>query len=167
MMMAFSTATYGQNIKKQNETDIPILISQNFVNEYPNSKDVKWRGYSEEFLGVDWYDYNLSMNSTKPFQYYVVDFTTEKYQLKAIYEKTGKKIAVEGKIIFKLPTEIPSPFENSNYSGWKITNDMIIIYQNDPSDVTKVYKFRVEKGLLKHDLLYSSEGVLLKDNTIK
>lgn len=172
MITSMSTATYGQEVQKnlsktQDVVAIPIMVSQNFVNEYSNVSNAKWSAYSDEFLGTDWYDYNLLMNSTKPFQYYVVDFTTNNSPLKAIYAKSGKKIAVQQTISSKLPIPILYAIDNADYSEWNMMIDKVVIYQNGPNDETKVYKIRVEKALLKHDLLYSSAGVLLRDNEIK
>lgn len=172
IMISFITATYGQQIQENlsktvDIAPIPVIVSQNFVNEYSDVPNAKWTAYSEEFLGKDWYDYNLLMNSTEPFQYYVVDFIKNDSPLKAIYAKSGKKIAVEQIISSKLPITILYAIQNADYSGWKMMNDKVVMYQNAPTDVTRVYKIRVEKGLLQHDLLYSSAGALLIDNEIK
>jgi hypothetical protein len=70
-----------------------------------------------------------------------------------------------------ITSELPNPvlyaIKNGDYGEWKIANDKEVIFKSNPMDLMKVYKIKVEKGASKHDLFYSSEGVLLKDKAIR
>ncbi|WP_449386701.1 hypothetical protein [Chryseobacterium lineare] len=149
------------------QSRIPNLVSQNFVNEYPKVTDAVWRGYPQQSFITEWYDDNPSAQSSQPAEYYTARFTSGKSHLKAIYTKDGEKISVRQMITSELPKPVLYAITNGDYSDWKIANEKEVIFKNNPRDAMKVYKIKVEKGPSKHDLFYSSEGVLLKDKTIR
>jgi len=156
----------GKKPAKIEKAKVPKAVTETFKTEYPAVITEGWYGYPKYPFYNDWYDYNpFLFENTKP-EYYVVDFTKDKVNHKAIYSKEGKKIAIHKKV-YLLPEVITQAIKKGSYSNWKIATEKEKIFKDIEMDKVVVYKVGVEKGKEKHDLFYSQEGELLKDKTIK
>ena len=175
-----SFIAYSQTTIKTNEScakkpeqiakaKIPVVVTETYYREFPLAATTyeNWYGYPEFKYENDWYGYNPYLYEYEHPEYYVVEFTKDKVPHKVIYSKAGKKIATHKKITSDLPMAVSSALNKSEYSTWKIEKDKEEIFRDTEMDKIKVYKVEVEKGKEKHYLFYSSEGVLLKDKTIK
>lgn len=180
MALTESFVAYSQTTEKTNESNakkpekiakakIPVAVTETYYREFPLAATTyeHWYGYPEFKYENDWYGYNPYLYDYEHPEYYVVEFTKDKVPHKVIYSKAGKKIATHKKITSDLPMAVSSALNKSEYSTWKIEKDKEEIFRDTEMDKMKVYKVEVEKGKEKHHLFYSSEGVLLKDKTIK
>jgi hypothetical protein len=171
MSVVFSSNIYGQKItrssqKAANEKMIPVLVSQNFVNEYPKA-DPEWRGYPKENFSSEWYEYNPSKQSSKPSEFYVAEFTEFQTDFKAIYSADGNKVAIHRMFVSELPGTVLEGINKGSYSTWNIAGEKEEIYRNNAMGSMKVYRVTMSKGTAQHDLFYSEGGALLMDKTIQ
>lgn len=170
MSIATSNHVYGQQrttASQKTEKRIPVLVSQNFVNEYPTAVDAEWRGYPQQRSSSEWYDYNLSKQSSKQSEYYVAEFTEFQSDYKAIYSADGNKIAVHRMFVSELPDPVMKSIQIGNYSNWSIAPEKEEIYRNNAMGSMKVYKVKMINGSSQRYLFYSEDGSLLKIKTAK
>ena len=161
------TESSGKKPEKIVKTKVPAVVTETYYKEYPISNYENWYGYPAYDFANDWYGYNPYLFEYDNPEYYVVEFNKDKIPHKVIYSKAGKKIATHKKITSDLPKAVTLSISKSEYSTWKMAKEKEEIYRDLDMDKMKVYKVEVEKGKEKHHLFYSSEGVLLKDKTIK
>lgn len=171
MSIAFTTNISAQRtIKsaqtKEREAMIPALVSQNFVNEYPNA-DPEWRGYPKQSLSSEWYEYNPSKQSSKKSDFYVAEFTEFQTNFKAIYSADGNKIAVHRLFVSDLPGTVLEAISKSIYSTWNIASEKEEIYRDNAFGSEKVFRVEMSKGTSIHYLFYSAGGALMMDKTIQ
>jgi hypothetical protein len=164
-----TTESGGKKPAKIAKTKVPSVVTETYYNEYPLGATAyeNWYGYPEFDYENDWYGYNPYLYEYENPEYYVVEFTKDKVPHKIIYSKKGKKIAAYKNITAELPKAVSSAISKSEYSTWKIAKEKEEIFRDTDVDKMKVYKVEVEKGKEKHHLFISSEGVLLKDKTMK
>jgi hypothetical protein len=178
MVLSATFSSYAQTTVKTTEscskkpakiakTKVPSVVTETYYKEYPVTTYENWYGYPEFDYENDWYGYNPYLFEYEHPEYYVVEFTKDKIPHRVIYSKAGKKIAVHKKITSDLPKVVSLAISKSEYSTWKIATEKEEIFRDSDTDKMKVYKVEVEKGKEKHHLFYSSEGVLLKDKTMK
>lgn len=146
---------------------LPKVVTETFITEFPVVTNESWFGYPKFDLETDWYYQDPYMYTVENPEFYVVEFTKDNVKHKAIYSKTGKKIAVHKKLTSELPKTISNAIAKSKYATWKIAKEREVIFRDLEMDKIKTYKAVVEKGKEKHALYYNTEGELLKDKPIK
>lgn len=162
-----TTEVCGKKPAKIEKKQIPKVVTEPYYKEYPATLNENWYGYPTFINESDWYGYNPYLYATEFPEYYIAEFTKENVPQKVIYSKTGKKVATHKKITSDLPKVVSLTISKSEYSTWKMAKEKEEIFRDADADNMKVYKVEVEKGKEKHYLFISSEGVLLKDKTIK
>lgn len=160
----------GKHKKERKEVEkskLPKIVTETFITEYPVITSESWFGYPKFDSERDWYYHDPYFYVTENPEFYVVEFTKDNVKHKAVYSKSGKKIAVHKKTTAELPKAITTAIEKSKYATWKIAKEKELIFRDQEMDKIKTYKAIVEKGTEKHALYYSSEGDLLKDKALK
>jgi hypothetical protein len=120
---------------------VPAAVTDAMTAKYPNAKSVEWKDKITVFQAT--------------FQLDGADHVA-KFNSKGEWQSTEKTIAKDD-----LPAEVKDGFEKSKYSGWEVRSTSIIyLPEND-----RQYHLYVEKSdLQKKNLLFNSEGKLLKDS---
>jgi hypothetical protein len=120
---------------------IPAEVTEALKSKYPDASDVTWKDKITVFAAV------FEMNNEK----YEARFSS-----KGEWQSTEKEINES-----ELPGEIKDGLSKSKYAEWEIKS----IYNIDLPDDKIQYRIQVVKSdLQKKNLLFSSEGQLLKDN---
>jgi hypothetical protein len=99
-------------------------------------------------------------------EYYIVEFNKDNTPVKAIYSKSGKKVAAHKMLTTDLPKSVTDAINIGIYKTWKLEKDKEEIFKDSDKDQFKVYKVIVEKGKEKHTLFYQTDGKLLKDKKV-
>lgn len=121
---------------------IPGAVTDSFKVKYPSAQAVNWSDKLTSFQA------SFNLNNEK---------YEAKYSSKGEWQGSQKKIK-EGDI----PAPVKDGLTKSKYADWKV-GTVIVHYL--PMDVTQ-YGIGVSKGdFQKKNLLFSSTGQLLKDNT--
>jgi hypothetical protein len=154
-----TTTTHSKAIAK---TKVPKVVTDEFIVDYPVVETDMWYGYPTLTNESEWYDYDPMYYTTSEFpEYYVVEFDTDKTPQKAVYNKAGKKIAVNHKVKTEaVPAAVNTSFKNSSYKTWKEVGEKEEI--ENAATKEKVYKITVEKDGKKHNLYYNAIGKLIK-----
>ena len=159
----------GKKAVKIDKKKVPKEVTDLFVVDYPAASFENWYGFPLYNYGMDWYDdwYDYGPYSYVDYpEYYVVEFTKDNASHKAIYSKSGKKVAIHKKLTSDLPKLVSSAISKSEYKTWKLGKDKEEIFKDTDKDQLKVYKVTVEKGKEKHTLFFQSDGKMLKDKKI-
>lgn len=122
---------------------IPGIVTDSFKLKYPDAKTVTWRDQ------ISYFQAKFSIGN-------------DKYTAK--YSSKGEWISAQKEIIeAALPPAVKDGFSKSKYAGeWTIFT-VVVIYL--PNNITQ-YGLRIGKGeISRKNLLFSSEGQLLKDGT--
>ncbi len=120
---------------------IPAEVTQALKDKYPNADNVSWKDKLTAFAAI------FEMNNEK----YEARFTD-----KGVWKSTEKQIEEND-----LPAEIKDGFGKSKYADWELKNIYLIQL---PEDATQ-YRILVAKSdIQKKNLLFNSDGKLLKDN---
>ena len=179
LLVFFAMASFGQATSKPakegekakakvEKTKVPKEVTDTYYMEYPGAVYENWYGYPTYNYGDywydDWYDYGPYSYVDYP-EYYVVEFTKDKIPQKAIYSKTGKKVAIH-KMLVDLPKAVTASISKCEYKAWKLEKDKEEIFKDKDKDQMKVYKVTVEKGKEKHTLFLQPDGKLLKDKKV-
>ena len=158
----------GNKELKLEKDKVPKEVTESFYLEYPQTIHENWYGYPQYDYGNDWwddwYDDNTYAYSDNP-EYYVVDFFGDSTKQKAIYSKSGKKIAIHKHLISELPRAVSDAINKSEYKNWTIGKNNEEIFED--KNEMKVYKIEVEKGSEKHHLYFHQNGKLLKDKKVQ
>jgi aconitase A len=157
------TKKENQNIDK---FKLPKVVTETFITEFPVVKNENWFTYPKFDSEKDWYYHDPFLDGIANPEFFIVEFTQDNVKHKAIYSKSGKKIAVHKNSFATLPKIISEAISKSNYSTWKIAKENEEIFKDKEMDKLKTYKVIVEKGKEKHALYYSSTGGLLKDKVV-
>jgi hypothetical protein len=152
--------------KNIDKSKLPKVVTVTFITEFPVVTNESWFTYPKFDIENDWYFHDPYLYGIENPDFYVVEFTKDNVKQKAIYSKSGKKIAVHKNSIGELPNVISEAIAKSKYSSWKIAKEKEIIFKDKEMDKIKAYKAVVDNGKEKHALYYSSAGVLLKDKMI-
>jgi len=123
---------------------IPGIVTDSFKVRYPNAKSVNWSDKISNFQAT------FMLDTSK---------YTAKYSSKGEWQGSSKRIIQDA-----LPASVKDGLSKSMYAGaeWKVR--MVIMYYM-PGNVTQ-YVIQVGKGdFQKKNLLFSSDGQLLKDNS--
>jgi hypothetical protein len=157
-----TTKADGKKKVKIEKTKVPKVVTETFYGDYPATTYESWYGYPTFDNDLYWYDYDPFFYSNDYPEYYVVDFTKNNGTYKAVYAKSGKKIAIHKKLT-DLPKAVSSAISSGTYKTWTVAKDKEEIFKDKDSDQLKVYKVEVEKGKDKHTLYFQPDGKLLKD----
>jgi len=98
---------------------------------------------------------------------YVVEFVKVKVPYKAVYSKTGQKIAIHRALTSDLPKAVSAVISKGQYKTWKVGTDKEEIFKDTDKDKLKVYKVDVENGKEKRMLYFQQDGRLLKDTIVE
>jgi hypothetical protein len=122
---------------------IPGVVTDSFKLKYPDAKSVTWED------GITSFKASFTLNNEK----YI-----SKYSSKGEWQTSEKKIPFEN-----VPGSVKDGLSKSKYTGdWK-AGTVTVRYL--PADVIQ-YNIQVYKGdLQRKNLLFNSDGQLLKDNT--
>ncbi len=120
---------------------IPDLVKQSFDKQYPNAKEVDWKG------GID--------NHT------VVFISSEK-KCKASYTSKGDWNYTETKVVFdSIPKSVQDGFKDSKYKDWSLKE---VIAVEKPRAVANEYKIIVQKSkITRKILLFDAKGRLYEE----
>jgi hypothetical protein len=176
----FAMTSFGQVTTKTNKealkkpvklekSKVPKPVTESYYREYPVTTYDNWYGYPAYNYQNDWYDnwFDYGPYSYTEFpEYYIVESTKDNTPYKAIYDKTGAKIAVHKILKSDLPKAVLATISKGEYKTWKMANDKEEIFKDKESDQMKVYKVVVEKGTEKHNLFFQADGKLLKDKKV-
>jgi len=157
-----TTKADGKKRVKIEKNKVPKVVTETFYVDYPVTTYESWYGYPTFDNDLYWYDYDPFFYSNDYPEYYVVDFTKDNTPYKAVYNKSGKKIAIHKKLS-DLPKAVLSAISSGAYKTWTVAKDKEEIFKDKDSDQLKVYKVEVEKGKEKHALYFQPDGKLLKD----
>ncbi|MET0299245.1 MAG: PepSY-like domain-containing protein [Flavitalea sp.] len=137
MILAFglSVFTADAQIRK-----IPATVTDSFKEKYPNASGVEWRDKLSVFTAA---------------------FTDDGKQYEAKYNSKGQWLNTEAELSQDdLPANVKDGFEKSKYTEWTVEKVHKIVLPNDETQ----YRLLIGKGdLQKKNLLYNSDGKLLKD----
>lgn len=137
----FTAAAFSVNTAHAQLRKIPAEVTNSFTQKFPNATNVEWQDQL-----VD----------------YKVVFEEKDKNYRAKFANTGEWKITE-RIIKKdfLPTTVAKGFSKGEYAKWEIKEVTIL---ETPENKTQ-YKITVAKNSLnKKDLLFNSDGQLVKDN---
>jgi len=122
---------------------IPGIVTDSFKVKYPDAKTVTWSDNLSSFQA------SFTLNNEK---------YTAKYSSKGEWLSSQKTITQEN-----LPATVKDGFSKSKYAGdWKVYT---VTVRYLPNNLTN-YLLRIGKGdISRKNLLFSSDGQLLKDGT--
>lgn len=119
---------------------IPAVVTESFKTKYPGAANVEWKDKLTAFVAV------FDQGTTK----FEARFNSKGEWLQSEHVTTEADF----------PAPVKDGLSKSKYADWKATNFYII---DLPGNKTQ-YRVSVEKSdLQKKNLLFSSEGQLLKD----
>ena len=121
---------------------VPGTVTDAFKAKYPSASNVEWHDHLSGFTAA------FDMNST----HYEARFSN-----KGVWQSTENKINES-----EIPAAVKDGLQKSKYADdWKIKDVYKIAVPEDKLQ----YRLEVKKGdIQKKNLLFSSEGKLLKDN---
>lgn len=121
-------------------SNLPVAIQNEFSTKYPNAQIEEWEqknGYS------------------------VVDFRVDGFDAEAWFGVDGW-VMTETDIPYQsLPEAVRISYEASQYANWKVED----VDKVERINTETVYVIEVESGENEIDLYYSSNGILIKDQT--
>jgi hypothetical protein len=152
---------------KLEKAKVPAEVTNSYSQDYPTANnDENWYGHPAYGYKDNWYDnwfeYGTYSRPENP-EYYEVDFNKDNIPYKAIYSKSGKKIAIHKSLNSDIPKAVSDSISKGEYKDWTMGKDKEEIFKDKDQDQMKVYKVDVEKGNDKHTLFYQTDGTLLYD----
>lgn len=121
---------------------VPATVTEAFKSKYPNASNVEWKDKLSAFVAV--FDNNGG--------HYEARFSN-----KAVWQYTEQVIEESA-----LPDAVKDGYNKSKWTEWKIEKVTKIEL---PGDKVQYRVLVVKSDLQKKNLLFSSEGRLLKDNS--
>jgi hypothetical protein len=120
---------------------VPAEVTEALKSRYPDANNVSWKDKISVFVAS-------------------FDMDNEKYEArfdeKGEWKSTTKEISKES-----LPAEVKDGWEKSKYADW----DLNAVYSIELPDNVMQYRLAVSKSdVQKKNLLYNSDGQLLRDN---
>ncbi len=120
---------------------IPAEVTEALKSKYPDASNVTWKDKITVFAA------SFEMNNEK---------LEARFSSKGEWQSTEREITEND-----LPEDVKDGLNKSKYADWELTS----IYNIDLPDDKVQYRIQVAKGdIQKKNLLFSSEGRLLKDN---
>jgi hypothetical protein len=178
LLLCFAISSVGQDsteAAKENgkvqakleKNKVPKSVTDTYFKDYPKTTNESWYGYRKFGNEPFWYAFDDPyLYSTEFPENYSVEFTKDTLLYKAIYSKSGEKIATHRVMNSDMPQAVLSAINKSEYKDWKLGKDKEEIFKDKESDQMKVYKVFVEKGTQKHTLYFQQDGNLLKDKKV-
>lgn len=120
---------------------VPATVTEAFKNKYPNASNVEWKDKLSGFNAI--FDNNGSHLEAR-------------FNNKAVWQYTEEKVGEAG-----LPEAVKDGYAKSKWAEWKIENVTKIEL---PGNKVQYRVLVVKSDLQKKNLLFNSEGRLLKDN---
>lgn len=135
LTMSFAAVSTQAQIRK-----IPAVVTDSFKEKYPDASGVEWRDKVSVFSAV---------------------FSKDGVSYEAKYNSKGEWLNTENIVaVDNLPSVIKEGLEKSKYAEWEIEK----VHQVQLPDDNTQYRLLVGKtDLQKKNLLFSSQGRLLKD----
>lgn len=120
---------------------VPSQVTESLKTKYPNAANVTWKDKITSFLAI-------------------FDIEGKKYE--ARFDSNGNWLSTETEIEeSELPEDVKDGFEKSKYADWSIRN----VYNIELPDNVLQYRILVAKNdLQRKNLLYSTDGRLIRDN---
>lgn len=137
LLIALSSTTFAQK-KDVREKDVPVSILNSFTAKYPAAKTRTWKTKNGDYE-VDFY---ISLKKHEA-----------KYQADGTWKKTSVKIDKK-----EVPEVVFNSLKSSEFSNWTL-DDTYLVEDIENKDL---YMFKVLKGSNVMELLYKSNGDLLK-----
>jgi hypothetical protein len=120
---------------------IPAEVTEALKSKYPEASNVTWKDKITVFAA------NFELNNEK---------MEARFSSKGDWQSTEKEISESD-----LPGDVKDGLNKSKYADWEIKS----VYNIDLPDDKVQYRIQVSKSdVQKKNLLFSSEGQLLKDN---
>ncbi len=162
-MAPAKTKTHAKAIEK---TNVPKVVTEEFIREYPIAESNAWYGYPSLRNEMEWYDdYDPFYYTYEYPEYYEVEFIADNTKHHSVYSKEGKKIATHNNITNAgVPKAVTASLDKGTYKGWKEIGEKEEIEKVATKE--KVYKITVEKEGKKHRLFYDASGKMLKDEKV-
>jgi hypothetical protein len=156
-------ATSAKKPAKLDKASVPQKVTERFIVQYPGSAYDYWFGYPAYDNLSEWYEYEPSYYTTSTPENYVVEFSTKNTPYKAVYNKSGAKLATHKILATNLPAAVSSAINAGSYKTWTQGKDKEEIFKDSDADQLKIYRVCVSKGTEKHTLYYDKAGKLVKD----
>jgi hypothetical protein len=137
----FAITGFAMNAAHAQLRKIPAEVTNSFAQKFPNATNVEWQDQLVDFKVV-------------------FDENDKNYRVK--FSNSGEWKMTE-RIIKKdfLPTSVSKGFSKGEYAKWEIKEVTIV----ETSENKNQYKITVAKNNLnKKDLLFNTDGQLVKDN---
>jgi putative PepSY-like beta-lactamase-inhibitor len=120
---------------------VPAEVTEALKSKYPDANNVSWKDKISVFVAS-------------------FDMDNEKYEArfdeKGAWKSTTKEISKDA-----LPGEVKDGWEKSKYADW----DLNAVYSIELPDDVMQYRLQVSKSdIQKKNLLFNSDGKLLRDN---
>jgi hypothetical protein len=149
---------------KLDTAGVPKVVTESFNKTFPATTYVDWYSYPSFDKSADWYQYEPTYFSNKPSDnYFIAEFTHKDTVARAVYDKSGQKIALHQQFKGDLPKAIMDSIKNSDYQSWTIGPDKEQVFRDSEMDQMKIYRLVMEKGDKKHTIYFQPNGKMLKD----
>jgi hypothetical protein len=120
---------------------IPAEVTEALKSKYPDANNVSWKDKISVFVA------SFNMDNEK---------YEARFDEKGEWKSTTKEISKDA-----LPKEVKDGWEKSKYADW----DLNVVYSIELPDDVMQYRLQVSKSdIQKKNLLFNSDGKLLRDN---
>lgn len=138
LLLILLSSTISAQKKDVSEKDVPAAIINTFIAKYPTAKTRTWKTKNGD---------------------YEVDFYINLKKYEAKYEADGKWKKTSVKINRKeVPEAVFNSFKASEFSNWTLDDTYLV----EDSENKNLYMLKAVKGSNVMELLYKSNGELLK-----
>ena len=141
MILSCNLKTPKEDVKMQSKlekNEVPKEVTDAFSKDYPIISDEEnWYGYPSYGDKLNWYDNWFEYgpySKTKYPEYYEVEFTKDSILNKAIYLKTGGKIAIHKSLKSDIPQAISDSISKGEYIDWKLGKEKEEIFKGSDKD---------------------------------
>lgn len=141
LFMTIALLVVAQNTLFAQLRKVPAAVTEAFKKKYPNAQDVEWKDKMTVF---------------------VAGFKEGETEYEARFSNKGEWKSTESEIgVTDVPGEVKDGFSKSKYAEWELDEAYKIQVPGDKVE----YRLHIRKSdLQKKNLLFSSDGRLLKDN---
>lgn len=141
LLMTIALLVVAQNTLFAQLRKVPAAVTEAFKKKYPNAQEVEWKDKVTVFVA------EFKENGTE----YEARFTN-----KGEWKSTENEIGVTD-----IPAEVKDGYSKSKFTDWEIDEAYKIHVPGDKVE----YRLHIRKNdVQKKNLLFSSDGRLLKDN---
>lgn len=141
LFMTLALMVVVQNTLFAQLRKVPAAVTEAFKKKYPNAQDVEWKDKVTVF---------------------VAEFKEGASEYEARFTNKGEWKGTENELaVAQIPTAVKDGYDKSKYTDYEIINAYKIAVPGDKVE----YRLHVKKSdLQQKNLLFSSDGKLLKDN---